>query len=236
MPPRITECRHEGCTEPPLDQAIFCGTHIGMTRRCKATRAGSGKKQRCKKPALVGLEVCERHGGSFPQAQKQSGKAVALTTMQRFVRPYEGDLNPITAFEMEFRRTLGRIEWYDEQLALLNSEEDLIWGVTKEEHISAGEFPGTNTTKEARVNILEEMQRWERKHLLDLEKVWINAGLEREKLDLMRSHMGRFRQIVDRVVTALGHDPHDPETRATLAAIFAQGEEPRHLAARQVAL
>ena len=143
--------------------------------------------------------------------------------MQRFVRPYEGDLNPITAFEMEFRRTLGRIAWYDEQLALLASEEDLIWGRTKKERIGAGEFTGVNTTYEARVNILEEMQRWERKHLLDLEKVWINAGLEQERLSMLKAYSTRVRTYIERAFEALGLDLSDPRVLDALKHVSDEG-------------
>lgn len=232
MPARITECREDGCTKPPIDQAIFCADHLNKSRRCKATKAGSKGTLRCKKAALVGLEVCERHGGSFPQAQAQSGRAVVLTQMQRFVRPYEGDLNPFTAFEMEIRRTLGRIAWYDEQLSKLASEDDLIWGKTKEERVHAAEFTGTNTTYEARLHLLEEAQRWERKHLVELERIWLAAGFEREKLDLFKAQETRLLAVVLRAVKELGLDPNNDDVRDTLSRVFLQGEpaKPDYLA------
>lgn len=224
MPARITECREPGCNRQPLDQAIFCGEHISKSRRCKATRAGSKGTQRCKKAAMYGLEVCATHGGSFPQAQAQSDRAVVLTQMQRFVRPFEGDLNPFTAFEMEMRRTLGRIAWYDEQLAALKDSKDLIWGLTKEERIHAAEFTGTNKTYEARLHTLEEAQRWERRHFLDLEKVWLAAGFEREKIDLFKDQEARLLKVVMRAIKALGLDPDNDDVRMTLSAVFLEGE------------
>ena len=212
-------CRHENCNRPTLDQSLFCSEHVGAKRRCKRVRVVDGKEQRCKKQALYGLEVCERHGGRFPNSQKMSEKARTLTSMQRFVRPYEGDLDPVRAFEMEFRRCLGRIAWYDEQLAALKSEEDLIWGRTKYE--SAGGFEGSpNVVYEARINLLEEMQRWERKHLLDMEKVWIGAGLEARKLDLMRSYVDRTFELTERALVALGLDPKDRRVREVMRQVF----------------
>jgi hypothetical protein len=231
MPPRITECREEGCTKQPLDQAIFCLEHLNKKRRCKATRAGTKGTQRCKKPALVGLEVCERHGGSFPQPQEQSARAVVLTQMQRFVRPFEGDLNPFVAFEMEMRRTLGRIAWYDEQLALLKDADDLIWGKTKEEVVTAAEFTGTNRTYEARLHLLEEAQRWERKHFIELERIWLAAGFEREKIDLFKAQETRLLKVVIRAIKELGLDPEDDDVRGTLSRVFLDGEhQPDYLA------
>lgn len=223
---RYETCQEDGCEAPPLDQAIFCGAHVGKRRRCLRVRSVEGVEQRCKKQALIGLLTCEKHGGRFPQSAAQSRRAVALTAMQRFVKPYEGVLNPISAFEGEFRRCLGRIAWYDEQLGLLASADDLIWGQTKEENIGAGEYVGTNTTYEARVNILEEMQRWERKHLLDLEKVWINAGLERERLDLLRTYAARTFDLTKQALDALDIDTDDPKVRDILARVF-MGDSPQ---------
>lgn len=232
MKPPRTECRHEGCTQHRLEGAIYCGQHIGVAHQCKATRTRTdGTKQRCKKPALLGLDVCERHGGRFKNPQKQHQQAETYTTMQRFVRPYEGDLNPVTAFEMEFRRTLGRIAWYDEQLAALASEEDLIWGETKYE--TAGGKDGVpNHTYEARINLLEEMQRWERKHLLEMEKVWISAGLEQARLDLMRTFVDQTYALTERALRALGIDTTKPEVRQIMASVFAPEDAPLMLEAR----
>lgn len=223
-------CKEPGCETPALDQAIFCGAHVGIRRRCSKTRSVDGVEQRCKKQALIGLTTCEKHGGRFPQSQALSKRAVALTAMQRFVTPYEGLLNPISAFEMEFRRCLGRIAWYDEQLGLLASENDLIWGLTKHEKGTSGGGKDNDgvvnvKTYEARVNILEEMQRWERKHLLDLEKVWINAGLERERLDLLRTYAMRTFDLTKTALEALDIDTDDPKVREVLARVF-MGDKP----------
>lgn len=221
---RVEECRHDGCTRPPLDQAIFCGEHIGATHKCKATKPGTDGKVRCKKYALAGLDVCERHGGRFPYAKKQSARSKALTKMQRFVKPYEGELDPVGALEMEFRRCLGRIAWLDEEIGNLQVE-DLTWGKTK--HESAGGFEGApSTTYEARIHIYEEMQRWERKHLLEMEKLWIAAGIEKERLRLMESQVAwTFNKVVE-AMRAMGIDPFSEANRSILAQVFETGPAP----------
>ncbi|MGH3504455.1 MAG: hypothetical protein ACRDQA_26685 [Nocardioidaceae bacterium] len=153
----------------------------------------------------------------MPAAKRKSEKAKALTDMQKFVKPYAGDADPITTFESEFRRTLGRIAWYDDQLSRLASADDLIFGLTKEEQISAAEFPGTNSTYEARSHMLNELQFRERKHLLDLEKVWIGAKLDTERLNLMKRYVeGTYSRILN-ALERLGLDANDPKVRDTLA-------------------
>lgn len=215
-------CKHPGCTEPVVSDANFCSPHLAEPRRCRAVRATTGEQ--CKRPAMKGLTVCSRHGGGSEASRAKSQRAKALTVMQRFVLPYEGDVDPISVFEEEFRRTLGRIRWYDEQLSLLRSAEDLIWGRTKVERIQASEFGGTNTTYEAKVHLLEELQFKERRHLLDMEKVWISAGLETQKLNLMKRYVDATYAKMLKALVMLGIDTADPKTRQILANVFL-GEE-----------
>lgn len=218
--PKHHLCRQEACPVIALEGAIFCREHLGLKRQCKATKPGSEGKIRCKKAAMTGLEVCATHGGSRHKAREQHHRAVQMLEMQRFTRPYEGDLNPVSAFEMEFRRTLGRIAWLEDKISALSAPEDLIWGQTKQERIGAGEFTGTNTTDEARIHGFEEMLRWERTHLLNMEKVWISAGLENARLDLMRTYVEQTYELTQRALEALGHNVHDPEVRAVMAQVF----------------
>lgn len=217
------KCIIEGCEERRLDGADFCGPHLAEPRRCRAKNRTTG--ERCKRPAMKGLRVCSKHGGQHPASKAKSERAKALTTMQRFVLPYEGAVDPISVFETEFRRTLGRIAWYDEQLARLSSEQDLIWGMTKQEDIGAGPDPGRNTTYEAKVHLLEELQFKERRHLLDMEKVWISAGLESQKLNLMKRYVENAYTKVMRAVTLLGLDPGDPKVRDALATVFLEEDD-----------
>lgn len=215
----LTRCNDADCDRPRLDGAIFCARHIGAKRQCKATKPGSNGTIRCKKPALRGLEVCERHGGGTKKSLKVRDRAEQYVEMQRFTRPYEGDLNPYTAFTDEMRRTLGRIAWLEEKIASL-VPDDLIWGRTKVESIGAGEFTGTNTTHEARVHGWEELLWRERRHLLDLEKVWISADLDQQSLNLMKTYVTQTYELTKRALEALGHDTTKPEVRAVMAEVF----------------
>lgn len=225
--PRATQCREDGCERLPLDMGVYCGKHIGASRQCKFTRVKDGRTQRCKKPARIGLDVCERHGGSFPSAKAQHQRAKALTKMERFSRHYEGDLDPVGIFETEFRRTIGRIQWLEDELGQIADEDDLTWGLTKRETISASETPGTNTTYEARLHPYEEMLRWERRHLMEMEKVWIAAKLDSARLDLMRSYVEAAYTTTLEAVSRLGLDIKDQSVRATIAAVFMEAGERR---------
>jgi len=153
--------------------------------------------------------------------REASQRATALTAMQRFVRPAEGNVDIMATFEDEYRRCLGRIAWYDEQLANLASPHDLIWGRTEEKQIRAGEYPGTDTTYAAKVHMFEELQRWERKHLLDMQKVALTVGLEQKKLDLIGAQVERTYAAIVTALTKLGLDPTDERVRDALADALA---------------
>lgn len=155
------------------------------------------------------------HGGATPRAKLKSERAKTLRAMQKFTTPIPVDdpeNHPLTAFETEFRRTLGRIRWYDEQLARLD-EEQLTWGKSKEEEIGASEFSGTNVTFEARANMLHELQFRERQHLVAMEKIWIGAKLDERKLEIQREYVRMLDERIVAILTALGHDVHDPAIR-----------------------
>lgn len=207
-------CREPDCPNKALKGVYFCSEHLDKPRRCKMRRANG---QRCKAHAVTGLEVCERHGGRLKSGRLVSERTAVLTAMQRFVRPFEGDVDPIAVFEAEFRRTLGRIAWYDDQLAKLASERDLIWGQTEAKVVGSSEYPGIDRTYAARVHMFEELQRWERKHLLELEKVWIGAKLDEAKLQIMRGQVERVYTAITKALEKLGLDPMDEHVREVLA-------------------
>lgn len=204
-------------------------TDMQNAPRCAARNKRTG--ERCKSAAVTGSRVCYKHGGAV--ATKRNLRNEALTKMQKFAKPLDADdpnADFITAFEVEFRRTLGRIAWYDEQIAALDMD-DLHFGVTKEEDISATEFSGTNITREARVSVLVEEQRKERKHLLDMEKVWIAARLDERKLDIQRAQVLMLDKALSNIIAALGKDPNDPSVRQIvrneLLALPVAGQEQR---------
>ena len=219
-------CKIDGCEQPRVNGAFLCADHLGSKRRCEGRvrtydeHTGEVLSDRqCKRSARPGNTLCPTHSGRSEKALASAQKAQAMTAMQKFVQPYQGDLDPISAFELEFRRTYGRILWLESQIADLE-DEALIWGKTKEEEVSATEFAGTNRTYEARIHVYEEMLRWERKHFLELEKVYIKANLDERRLGIMRQYLeGTYASVVA-LLKSLGHDTSDPEVRDKMRRMF----------------
>lgn len=219
-------CRDPDCTKPASRGAFMCDEHLATKRRCVGmvkTYDDAGNvvsERRCKKAARAGLDVCNSHGGDGPRLSAASQRTAALTAMQRFVQPYDGPIDAVTGFEREVRRTMGRIKWLEEQIANLEDEQDLIWGLTKEEAIDAAEYAGTNRTYEARVHIFEEMLWRERKHYHELLKTWIRANLDERKLTLMQANIDYTYALVMNAARMLGHDTADPTVRHIIGRLF----------------
>lgn len=191
-------------------------------------------ERRCKNKALTGNSFCRHHGANSPKALEAAETAKQLTLMERFVAPYEGDYNPLGQFERDWRRTVGRIEWLESQIADL-SVEDLTWGLSKEEKIGAAEFAGTNRTYETKIHVYESMLRYEREHLLKLTQVWIKMGVDQAQLNLLAAQVDVAYNGLLRAVQALGLDPSDPAVRDALTAAFRRPQGQRgYLAIEQV--
>lgn len=186
--------------------------NIPDEKRCEA----NGKDhKRCQNRKMVGLRVCRMHGGSTRLARRKSERAKAMTAMQRFVTPIDAsdpEADFIGGFEMEWRRTVGRIRYYDEKLSEL-AEKELIWGMTKVEDKTATEFEGSDTTYEAKVNMYHELQWQERQHLLKMSKVYIGARLDEKKLQLESAKVMALDKAINGILAALGHDPKNVEVR-----------------------
>lgn len=199
--------------------------------RCTRVRMKDGVQQRCKQPRMVGLAFCKRHGGDLPGNRRASEKAKAVRAMQNFVTPIAADdpeADVIHSFEIEYRRTVGKIRFCDEMIAQLSSEKDLVWGMTKREAKTATEFQGIDITYESRMNTWYEMQMRERKHLLEMQKIWINAKLDSRRLQISQQYVILLDTAITRSLTRLGLDATDPKIRQVvreeLLALPASGE------------
>lgn len=136
--------------------------------------------------------------------------------LKKFVTPIDEDdpeADPYFSFTMEFRRTLGHIRYYEEKISQLTSEEDLIWGVSKEEEINAAQIGGTNVTREAKMHIYEAAMFNERRHLTDLHKIWITAKLDAKKLEIEQQLVDKIDLALNGILKNLGKDPDDPDVR-----------------------
>jgi hypothetical protein len=184
--------------------------------QCTATAKSTG--ERCQKPALVGLTVCRSHGAATKAAKAKSAVAKAERKLNKYVRPIPLDhelSNPAAGLHYEYRRTVARIEWLDKRIARL-TEEEANWGRTKEERVNATEYPGVNTTLEARLHPWLVLQERERAFLLKLEKVMIDAQFKAAEQAIQQRTLAEVERRVYMIVKAMGRDPQDPRVKRAL--------------------
>lgn len=189
--------------------------------------------KQCGKNAVHETRFCQFHGGNSSQVidaarrarmeaeiEAEASRALVLidapddpSINADFVRLWAEDhpmLDPFSLLLWDIRRSGARIEWFDTQIAKLEEERDLFWGITKQEKINATEFKGTNKTYEARENILVKMQNDERKRLQALRDEWQNNRFEAAKIAGYGAFRESMRNAIGAVLREFELDPTDP--------------------------
>jgi hypothetical protein len=188
--------------------------------RCKARRSTNG--ERCKKPPMHGQDVCGTHGGRAPQAKAAAEARIQEAALAATVKTYglPVDISPTEALLDEVKWTAGHVRWLRDRIGEIE-QNALSWGKTSEVVKDSGEFPGTDTTHSAAPPVLLELYARERKHLLDVCKAAISAGIEERRVRLAESQGALLADVIRRI---LGDLDLTPEQSAKVSEVV-----PRHL-------
>lgn len=185
-------------------------------------RQGEGN---CTRPAGWGTDHagsgrCKLHGGCSP-ASRIRGQRVAA---EQAVKTYglALDVSPTDALLEEVRWTAGHVAWLRERVQEVE-QQALTWGMTQRVEQSATEFPGVNVTESASPSVWLDLYQRERKHLLDVCKAAISAGIEERRVRLAE-HQGSLLASVIRAI--LNDLSLSPEQTARVPEVV-----PRHLRA-----
>lgn len=203
-------------------------------------RGFTSKGRKCGQLATPGWTTCVTHksqgvaSGEPTKGEKaaERKRLAAEAKMAAFIRPIpatDPDANPLIAFSTEFRRVLARIRWYDEKLAEIRDERDLIWGLSKEEKINAAEYTGTNRTLEAKEHMWLVLQGRERDRLFNMEKLWLQVNLGAQQLELQKRVVASLDFAMQRVLSRLGLDPRDDVVRKVVHEELLQLERAREI-------
>ena len=196
------------------------GTPNDSKRRCKAKRRDGTQ---CRNGAMPGLEVCRMHGGASPQVAHRIQHARLRQGLDKLVVPVPEDhpeADPLQSFSYEYRRTIAAIEYWSDKIRELNDERDLVWGLSQEKYVGAGEYPGVDSTFEAKINIYEERRTIERRHLVELMKIYVKAQIGTMKLQLESDAIAALNGVISAALLAIGADPNDPTVRAAVTNAF----------------
>jgi hypothetical protein len=176
--------------------------------RCGAKRR-DGTGETCRKGAGAGTEHrgtgrCALHGGAT-----ESHKAAAQRTLaERAVKTYglALDINPVDALLDEVRWTAGHVAWLRERVQEIEREA-LVWGRTEVVDKGAGEFIGVDTTEAAKPNVWLSLYQVERKHLVDVCKTAIGAGLAERQVRMAEAAGEQLVQVIRAILDDLGLSP-----------------------------
>lgn len=144
---------------------------------------------------------------------EQARRAVATYGLAR-------EIDPAVALLEEVHRTAGHVAWLNEKVQEIQAD-DLVWGVTEEVDKGAGEFTGVDTTKAAKPNVWLVLYQQERKHLTDVCKAALAAGIAERQVRLAEQQGALIVGVIQRILDDLALTA---EQRARVPEVV-----PRHL-------
>jgi hypothetical protein len=182
----------------PGDPGRWCEEH--GRRECVHDRS-RGRGQ-CHGPAVRGADGCRLHLGK--QAGPVIAEAVQLEAARRAVAVYglPRDIDPSDALLEEVRFAAGHVAWLRERVAGLE-ERELVWGRTEKVRKGATEFKGTDVTFGAAPSVWVDLYMRERKHLVDVCKAAISAGIEERRVKLAEQQGQLLNGVIRRILARL---------------------------------
>lgn len=181
------------------DRGRWCEEH--QRWECSSQRkSGRGP---CHGHHLVrGTDKCRMHLGT------RAADAIAEDAARRAVVTYglPRDISPTDALLEEVRYTAGHVAWLRERVAELE-QADLVWGMTEQAEKTATEFSGVDTTYAAKPNVWLELYYRERKHLVDVTKAAIAAGIEERRVKLAEAQGSLLNGVIRRILDRLSLSP-----------------------------
>lgn len=194
-----------------------------MNEKPKCTgRRSNGEA--CSKWPMKGQTVCRNHGGASPQAKAAAERRLQAIGAEQAIVTFglPREVDPRDALLEEVYRSAGVVDFLREQVQKLESDQ-VVWGKAEEVEKQAGEFPGVDTTHKAAVNVWVELYARERKHLVDVCKAAIAAGLEERRVRLAEQQGAMLASVIKNI---LGDLDLTAEQQARVGTVV-----PRHLRA-----
>lgn len=182
----------------PSKRGRWCDEH----NRYECTKPRNRGRGECHGPAVADSDRCRMHLGV--RAPEVIAEAAAMDRARRAVETYglPRDISPTDALLEEVRYSAGHVAWLREKVAELKAA-DLVWGITEEAEKQATEFKGTDRTYSAAVNVWVELYFRERKHLLDVTKAAISAGIEERRVKLAEAQGALLNGVIRRILARL---------------------------------
>lgn len=112
------------------------------------------------------------------------------------------DIHPNDALLEEVYRSAGVVAWLDEVVKGLEPDA-MVWGVTEQVDKQAGEYPGTDTTSAAELNVWIKFWQAERDRLVKASKAALDANIDERRVRLAESQGALVADVVKRIFGAV---------------------------------
>lgn len=167
--------------------------------RCPAFARSTGEQ--CKLLAIPGGKTCRRHGSGTKRARAKAAKVIAAVEVSRVVATFGNprDIDPGAALLEEVHRTAGAVAWLEVKIRDLN-DDDLVWGLTRIKE--GGDDRGS--TYEAKPNVWLTEYRTERKHLVDVCRIALAAGIDERRVRLAEQQGDLLVTAIRDILDGLG--------------------------------
>lgn len=212
----------EGCT---------ANTHCHRKRSARQETAFTpeGRIRACHRPKGWGTNHpgtggCKLHGGSLPGSVVAAQREAAFNAVQTLGVPI--DIGPADALLMEVQRTAGHVAWLAHVIAGLESGE-LIWGmaeeviepdiISKDGEVITAQVVGK---MKAAPNVWYQMYQQERRHLANVCKMALDAGVNERIVAMYEQIAETFVTMIERVLDRLNLTPE--QRREVPAAVVSE--------------
>lgn len=161
---------------------------------------GDGAIRPCLNRPINGGSVCGTHGGRAPQvkakAEARVNEAKARAAVERL--NLRREIHPNDALLEEVYRAAGAVAWLDQMVQSLESD-DMVWGRTEEVEKGSGEYPGTDTTSAAELNVWVRFWQGERDRLVRVSKAALDANIDERRVRLAEQQGALVADVVKRI-------------------------------------
>jgi hypothetical protein len=170
----------------------------------------------CKHQAMVGLDVCHMHGGKAKRPKAVSDWAKTERRAEHMAHKWGVAIKttPVEAILNQVNVWAGLEAYYRQRVEAL-TDEDLVWGRTKETEgdVVVGNGPSasldkaTTTTDEAKPNILIILHEQASVNLVRFSTEAIKAGIEERRVRLAEQQGALVADAIRRILDQLGLTP-----------------------------
>lgn len=150
----------------------------------------------------VGAGPCKLHGGATWAHRAAAGREIAQRAVSTFGLPREVD--PRDALLEEVHRSAGHVDWLRQQVADLEAGQ-VVWGPTEAKRSTGKD--GDSLTQAAAVNVWVQLYNEERRHLVNVSKAAIAAGIEERRVRLAEQQGAALAGVIRGILTDLDLTP-----------------------------